>query len=165
METIRVPRMPDCDVCPDDSKRLGVYNSPTRKESIAGGRWADLCGPHFEELGIDTSVTERRESDMDVPLEVLSIARTWAGREARVMAAEEGGPWRFVGEEAGFLYEVHAPGQPWPWWEDDGSPGGDSTCEGWHVRGLNDAPDAHFTVDADGTYRGYDTRPDDKRLW
>jgi hypothetical protein len=152
---VEAASIPDCDVCEaleGTQTRLGLYNSPTRRDDEAtGGRWANLCAEHFEEHGIDTSVTERRVHYMH-PNEVHAVARVWGGRGSEVIEASDG-VWRFRSPD-GELYEVHRPGTPWPAYEDDGRPCGDVVSDGWHVRALRAAPDDHFEVGAGGVYRG-----------
>jgi hypothetical protein len=53
---------PDCDFCPEGNVR-GMINAPTVRDAGYGGKWANMCDPHFIQVGIDTSVTERRVRD------------------------------------------------------------------------------------------------------
>ena len=64
MKDVRVAEIPPCSIelMLGDEPRPGLYDSPLKTESQAlfGASWADLCEEHFEEHGLDTSVTVRR---------------------------------------------------------------------------------------------------------
>lgn len=164
MKDVQATVLPDCDMCPPlgVGVRYGFYNAPTRKDSAGGGRWANLCGPCFELVGIDTSVTERRVLPGKYPMEVMSIARRWSGEKA-VVSAQGEGLWTFTWAEDGFRYEVRRPGAETPVFEDSGRPCGTVVLDEWTVRCVNDAPDAWFTVKADGRY--VDHRGEEHRVW
>ena len=89
-----------------------------------------------------------------IPTEVEAIARYWAGADARISLVGDR-VWRFrcADPEDGFVYDVRAPGVPTPVFEDNGRPCGSVERNDWTVRCVNDAPDAWFTVSADGIYQ------------
>lgn len=58
MKQVHLPtdRIPKCDYPGCHSR--AHYNTPTRKDTVGGGRWANLCIIHTAAIGIKTSVTE-----------------------------------------------------------------------------------------------------------
>jgi hypothetical protein len=91
---------------------------------------------------------------MSVPQEVEAIATFWAGVEPRIT---ESGPntWLFRSrdDEDGFIYRVTKPGSPLALREDNGRPFTGEPSTDWVVVCINDAPDAWWTVSAEGVYQ------------
>jgi hypothetical protein len=58
VKDVKATTLPRCDVCKKPG--CGVYNTPTKQFGPCGGKWANMCGPCFDDYGLDTSVTERR---------------------------------------------------------------------------------------------------------
>lgn len=150
--------LPNCDVC--KKPKCGVFNTPTKVLGPCGGRWANMCGPCFDDYGIVSSVTEKRTFLPEPPFEVKAIAKRWGGENSVPRLVREG-VWRFAetmenySGAPGFIYEVHAPGVPMATFEDSGQPCGDVTLDEWTVRALNDAPDSWWSITREGEYRGY----------
>lgn len=159
MRDVQATSLPPCDLC--GSQGCGVYNAPTRLGGPFGGKWGNFCEPCFPKVGLDTSVTERRVLPrLEAPDEVKAIARHWGGERSDPVRLADG-QWRFAeimedyGDAEGFVYVVYEPGAEHPFYEDSGRPEGHAASGDWVVRCVNDAPDALWTVSADGTYRGF----------
>jgi len=58
MQTIKVGKLPDCDMCGVGNQKK-MYDAPTTRDSHGRGRWAHLCGNCFALYGIETSVTTK----------------------------------------------------------------------------------------------------------
>lgn len=89
-----------------------------------------------------------------IPPEVEAIAKYWGGKEPRIKY-EDDGTWLFrcKDPEDGFVYRVTKPGTPLALREDNGRPFTGEPRTDWVVVCINDAPDAWFTVSAEGVYQ------------
>jgi hypothetical protein len=102
--------------------------------------------------------------ESEVPSEVKAIARYWGGADP-VIRDQGDGVWlvRSRDFEDGFLYKVTRPGEPLDLREDNGRPFTGEPRTDWVVVCVNDAPDAWWTVSAEGVYLPYGAA--EVKLW
>jgi hypothetical protein len=85
------------------------------------------------------------------------IADHWGGTQCKRFWVTEGERFGFMGDEGFSRYTVTLPGTKSPCFEDSGRPAGWVMCPANKVivRCLDDAPDAWWHVNFDGSYNIY----------